>query len=60
MHLSQASIFEKCSIHCYIFDIYLKPYRMESPLSFFDSYLTQAAAILNISGSWEQESDLHK
>lgn len=51
MHLSQASIFEKCSIHCYIFDIYLKPYRMESPLSFFDSYLTQAAAILNISGS---------
>lgn len=51
MHLSQASIFEECSIHCYIFYIYLKPYGMESPFSLFDSYLTQAAAILNISGS---------
>lgn len=33
---------------------------MKSPLRLFDSYLIQAAAMLSISGSIEQEPELHK
>lgn len=60
MNLSQAPIFEKCSYRYYIFDIYLTIFKIKFPLSLFDSYLTQAAEILNISGFQEQEPDLHR